>query len=164
MSKKKRGVKKGSAQAASFAQRLAYSSERNDMHQREFGRQFGDDMWTLALGRMGWREKRMGDIKKHLEDVNNEFCTAVLLDAEGDKDIWYSKEALDREIKRYVGGLYVPYEQRYGEPRPKLPPMTNVRNLRTMPIDELAHFLATWEPKSEEEVLEWLRQEATVEE
>ncbi len=114
---KKQGIKKGSAQTMSYAARLAYSAERNDMRQREFGRQFGDDMWTPALGRMGWREKRMGDIKKHLEDVNNEFCTAVLLDAEGDKDIWYSKEALDREIKRYTGSLYVPYEQRYGEPR-----------------------------------------------
>lgn len=58
----------------------------------------------------------------------------------------------------------MPYEQRYGEPRPKLPPMTNVRNLRTMPIDELAHFLATWEPKSEEEMLEWLKEKVEEEE
>lgn len=173
---KKQGVKKGSPQAASFAKRIAYSAERNDMRQREFGRQFGDDMWTLALGRMGWREKRMGDIKKHLEDVNNEFCASVLLDAESDEAIWYTKETLDREIKRYVGDLYVPYEQRYGQPRPKLPPMTNVRNLRTMPIDELADFLAGLGPspncdketsgkpdnkKCREYWLDWLQKEVS---
>jgi hypothetical protein len=65
-----------------------------------------------------------------------------LVDAEGDPDIWYTKETLDREIKRYVGKLYVPYDERY-ETRPQKPqPLTNIRNLRTMPIDELADWLA----------------------
>lgn len=139
---KKQGVKKGSAQAINYAARLAYSAEAHDMRQREFARQFEADLWALTLGRMGWREKRFGDLAQKLDAVHSEYCADILNDAKDDPEIWYTKERLEREIKQYVGKYYVPYDERYAERKPKEYPMTNVRNLRTMPIDELADFLA----------------------
>ena len=139
---KHKGVKSGSPQAMDYAAKLALKAEAHDMRQREFARQFEADLWTLTLGRLGWREKRFGDLVKHLDAVHSEYCAGVLVDAEGGPDIWYTKELLDREIKRYVGKLYVPYDVRYGERQAKPQPLTNIRNLRTMPIDEMADFLA----------------------
>ena len=138
---KHKGVKKGSAQAVNYAAQLAYSAEAHDMRQREFARQFEADLWTLTLGRLGWREKRFGELVQRLDAVHSEYCAGVLVDAEGDPEIWYTKETLDREIKRYVGKHYVPYDERYGTRPAKPQPMTNIRNLRTMPIDELANWL-----------------------
>lgn len=156
---KKQGVKKGSAQAASYALELAYNAAQHDEEMRHFGRVFELDMVTLALGRMGWREKRFVAFDEMLTDVHNEYCSGVIKDSEADKEIWYSKATLDREIKSYVGKLFVPWEERY-ETRPEpVKPMTHGLDIRTMPYKELAHFLATWEPKSEEEVLEWLKEE-----
>jgi len=139
---KHKGVKSGSPQAMDYAAKLALKAEAHDMRQREFARQFEADLWTLTLGRLGWREKRFSDLVKHLDAVHSEYCKGVLADAEDDPEIWYTKELLDREIKRYVGKLYVPYDQRYGTRPQKPQPLTNIRNLRTMPIDELADFLA----------------------
>jgi hypothetical protein len=139
---KHKGIKKGSAQAVNYAAQLAYSAEISAMRQREFARQFEADLWTLTLGRLGWREKRFSNLVKHLDAVHSEYCKGVLLDAEDDPDIWYTKETLDREIKRYVGKHFVPYDERYGTRPAKPQPMTNIRNLRTMPIDELADWLA----------------------
>jgi hypothetical protein len=37
----------------------------------------------------------------------------ILDDSKDDADIWYSKGKLDEEIKRYVGSMFVPYDERY---------------------------------------------------
>ena len=110
---KKKGVKKGSQQAAGFLDGQMVKQELRDQHMRTFGRLFQADMFTIALGRMGWREKKFKELDAVLADVYKEYCTDIINDSKDDKDIWYSKDTLDREIKQYVGSLFVPYDERY---------------------------------------------------
>lgn len=155
---KKQGVKKGANTSMSYIDRLTIKANCHDEEQRFFGRVFMCDMWTIVLGRTGYREKRFERIDKLLSEVCDEYSTDILNGAEDDRDVWYQKGALDREIKSYVGKMFVPWEERYGFKPEKPTLMTNLTDIRSMPVKELAHFLATWEKKSEEEVLEWLKE------
>lgn len=80
---------------------------------RHHARVFQMDMVTIALGRMGWGEKRFSDLDKMLTEVAKEYSEEIVADSKDDKDIWYAKDKLDREIKQYVGKLFVPYDERY---------------------------------------------------
>ena len=71
------------------------------------------DMVTLALGRMGWGEKRFRDFDKVLSEVCTEYADEIIADGRVDVDLEYSKTVLDRELKQYVGKMFVPYEERY---------------------------------------------------
>lgn len=158
---KKRGVPNGSAQAAGYAAELTMKASMHDSEMRFFARTWMLDMVTIALGRMGFREKRFRDFDKTLEEVCDEYGQDSVTDLAGDKDIWYTKATLDREIEMYVGTLFVPWDKRYGFKPPKPRAFTHAVDIRTMPVKDLARFLATWEPKGGEEILEWLKQEIT---
>ena len=110
---KKQGVKKGSQQANDYTGRLLIAQEKRDADMRHFGRIYELDMVTLALGRMGWREKKFKEFDEKLLEVAKDYSEAVIEDYANDKDAWYYKETIDREIKQYVGSLFVPYEERY---------------------------------------------------
>lgn len=155
---RKQGVKKGSTQAATYMDKLALKASLHDQEQRYFGRVFMCDMWTILLGRMGYREKRFEKIDEDLTAICNEYSTDILNDAKGDRDIWYLKGALDREIKGYVGKKYVPWEERYGFTPQEPVKMTHLTDIRSMPYTELAKFLATWDAKgkTEAELIVWL--------
>ena len=112
---KKQGVKKGSQQANDYTGRLLIAQEKRDADMRRFGRIYELDMVTLALGRMGWREKKFKEFDEKLLEVAKDYCEAVIEDYANDKDAWYYKESIDREIKQYVGSLFVPYDERYQE-------------------------------------------------
>lgn len=156
---KKQGVKKGGQQAADYAAELICKAAIHDSEMRFFGRAWMMDMVTITLGRMGFREKRFRALDKLLEEVCDEYGQDSVTDLKGDEDIWYTKATLDREIGSYVGKLFVPWQKRYDFKPPKPRKFTHALDIRTMPVKDLAHFLATWEPKGEEEVLEWLKQE-----
>lgn len=158
---KKQGIPKGSAQAATYMNRLTAKANFHDEEQRFFGRAFMCDMWTIVLGRMGYGEKRFEKIDKLLGEVCDEYSSDIVAGTKDDADIWYQKKQLDREIEKYVGKMFVPWEKRYGFKPTKPRPFTHAVDIRTMPVKDLAHFLATWEPKGEDEILEWLKQEAT---
>ncbi len=80
---------------------------------RHFGRVFQMDLVTIALGRMGFREKRFRKLDETLTQVAKEYCTDILADAASDKELVYTKDVMDREIKQYVGTMFVPYEERH---------------------------------------------------
>lgn len=101
------------AKKSGFVMALQAERERRDADVRHHARVFQLDMVTLALGRMGWREARFRELDKVLAEVSEEFCKEVLEDAAFDKDIWYAKDTLDRELKQYVGKMFVPYDERY---------------------------------------------------
>lgn len=101
------------AKRSGFVLALQAERERRDADVRHHARVFQMDMVTIALGRMGFREKKFRELDEVLAQVSEEYCTEILDDAKGDKDIWYSKDLLDRELKRYVGSLFVPYDERY---------------------------------------------------
>lgn len=101
------------AKQSGFLRAIQAEQARREADVRHHARVFQMDMVTIALGRMGFREKRFAELDKVLAQVAEEYSNQILDDAKEDKDIWYSKEVLDRELKQYVGNLFVPYNERY---------------------------------------------------
>lgn len=89
------------------------AQDRRDEDVRHHARIFQMDMVTIALGRMGFRESRFKEFNRILDEVAIEYSKDILADAETDKELWYTKDSLDREIRQYVGSMFVPYEERY---------------------------------------------------
>lgn len=96
-----------------YLARLQAVQQLRDEEVRKHARIFQMDMVTLALGRMGWRESRFREFDKKLAEVALEYATDIVEDSKVDKELWYSKDTLDREIKQYVGSMFVPYDERY---------------------------------------------------
>lgn len=80
---------------------------------RAHSRIFMLDMVTATLGRMGHGEKFFLKFNEKLTEVCDEYSTDILDDAKVDKELAYAKSLLDRELKQYVGRLFVPYDERY---------------------------------------------------
>lgn len=91
--------------------RLEY--EARLAQEQHFSRVFQLDMVTLALGRMGFREKRFRQFDQALAEAQAEFISDAHTDMKDDPDIWYSKGKLDQELQQYTGSLFVPFEKRY---------------------------------------------------
>ncbi len=101
------------AKRNSFVDRLARDREADIAVNRRLARTYILDMVTVALGRMGFREARFAKFDKALSEACEDYGRLILDDAATDKELWYSKDKLDEELKRYVGSLFVPYDQRY---------------------------------------------------
>lgn len=84
-----------------------------DSEIRHFTRVYTLDDVTIALGRMGWREAEFREFDKVLAQAANEYAYDTLNDFKDDKELWYSKASKDRELKEYVGALFVPWEERF---------------------------------------------------
>lgn len=94
-------------------QRLEKQADRRVEEVRRHSRIFMVDMVTVALGRMGRREAFFRDFDKVLDEVCTEYGKLILEDAGVDNELVYSKACLDRELKSYVGKLFVDYDKRY---------------------------------------------------
>lgn len=101
------------AKRNSFVDRLARERNADIAVNRRLARTYMLDMVTIALGRLGWRESRFKKFDEALTAACEDYGKLILDDSKDDKDIWYSKDKLDEELKRYVGGLFVPYDERY---------------------------------------------------
>ena len=101
------------AKRNSFVDRLARDREADIAVNRRLARTYMLDMVTIALGRMGFREARFKKFDEALSAACEDYGKLMLDDAKDDKEMWYSKDKLDEELKRYVGGLFVPYDERY---------------------------------------------------
>lgn len=101
------------AKRNSFVDRLAREREADIAVNRRLARTYMLDMVTIALGRMGFREARLKKFDETLSAVCEDYGKLILDDSKDDVDIWYSKDKLDEEIKRYVGSMFVPYDERY---------------------------------------------------
>lgn len=101
------------AKRNSFIDRLARDRAADIALARKHSRTYMLDMVTLALGRMGFRESRFKKFDAALAAVCEDYGKLIVDDSKSDKDIWYSKDKLDEELKRYVGNLFVPYDERY---------------------------------------------------
>lgn len=80
---------------------------------RHTSRVYEADMFTVSLGRMGFREKRFRALDETLAQVTKEYAEEAFEDIKDDPDFWKTKADLDREIKQYVGSMFVPYDERY---------------------------------------------------
>lgn len=96
-----------------YAMALQLQREKRDEDVRHHARLFQMDMVTIALGRMGWRESKFREFDRVLDQVAIEYSKEIIADSEADQDLWYTKDTLDREIKQYVGSMFVPYDERY---------------------------------------------------
>lgn len=101
------------AKRGSFVDRLARERELDIALARKHSRTYMLDMVTLALGRMGFREARFRKFDEALAAVCEDYGKLILYDAKDDKELWYSKDKIDEELKRYVGSLFVPFDERY---------------------------------------------------
>lgn len=101
------------AKRNSFIDRLARDREAEISVARKQSRRYMLDMVTLALGRLGWRESRFQRFDKVLSEVCEDYGKLILDDAKADKELWYSKEKMDNELKRYVGRFFIPWDERY---------------------------------------------------
>lgn len=101
------------AKQSAFMARIQKAQETREEQARRFARIFELDMVTLALGRMGWREKKFKEFDAVLTKVAEEYSRDIVEDSKEDDEIWYAKSLMDREIKQYVGSLFVPYDERY---------------------------------------------------
>lgn len=90
---------------------ISYERERHEL--RHFTRVWMMDMASLALGRMGFREKRFKQLDETLLEVTKEYDKEFEEDIKDDPDMIYSRAALDRELKQYMGKMFVPEEMRY---------------------------------------------------
>ena len=96
-----------------YAKRLDAARAAREYAIRRYTRQQMLDFVTIALGRMGYGEKRLKDFEQTLSAVYIEFAEAFSDDLKDDKECVYTKECLDRELQQYCGNSFVPYEKRY---------------------------------------------------
>ena len=101
------------AKQSGMMQRLQAQMEKREAEVRRHSHTYMLDMVTLALGRMGWGEKRLREFDAKLTEASKDFAELILDDAKTDKDIVYAKACLDRELQRYTGTMFVPYDERY---------------------------------------------------
>lgn len=80
---------------------------------RHFTRIYMLDHITIALGRMGFRESKFREFDKVLALVCQEYADDFTEDYKADKEMVYSRDLMDRELKQYTGALFVPEDIRY---------------------------------------------------
>ena len=134
MSKKKLAVKKGSVQedkltkiirdiniynaTADKAEKLVVKTDKEAWIDKEelrhFTRVWMMDMVTMALGRMGFREKRFQNFNDILSEVVRDYDREFAEDMKDDKELIYARTLFERELKQYAGKFYRSEAVRYG--------------------------------------------------
>lgn len=94
-------------------QRLKAQQDRRDAEVRHHTHVFVLDMVTVALGRMGWGEKRLREFDSMLTQVSKDYADLIVVDSKDDNEMVYAKSVLDRELQRYTGSMFAPYDERY---------------------------------------------------
>ena len=78
---------------------------------------FCTDIAVIALGRLGWGEKRLTEFEAAFSAAYAEYDGLREEDGSADREQAYYKACLDREIRRYVGTKFVPFDERHPELR-----------------------------------------------
>lgn len=99
--------------SVNYKTRLDQAFAKGVMAGKQYEQRFCFDMATAALGRMGYGEKRLKDFERVFSEVYNEYYDLLGEDGSTDKDTWYYRAALDRELKQYLGDALIPYDERY---------------------------------------------------
>lgn len=98
--------------------KLVVKTEKEDFVDREelrhFTRVWMMDMVTMALGRMGFREKRFNQFNDIITACVKDYDDVFMTDFKDDKELVYSREVFERELKQYTGKFYKPEGIRYG--------------------------------------------------
>ena len=101
------------AKRSGFMRQIQNAAAVREAAVRKHTQRYMLDMVTLALGRMGWGPKRLAEFDSKLTEASKDFAELILSDVKDDPTIEYTKAVLDRELQRYVGEMFVPYDERY---------------------------------------------------
>lgn len=96
-----------------YLARMQARQELREKQIRHHTRVYMLDMVTVALGRLGWGEQRLRKFDEVLTQASKDYAEIINADIKEDPDMVYAKATLDRELQQYVGGLFIPYEERY---------------------------------------------------
>lgn len=81
--------------------------------ERHCARVFQMDLVTLALGRMGWGEKRLKQLDEKLMEVVLEMGEDAKEEHKFDPELWVTQKHMEDELKQTAGSLYRSKEERY---------------------------------------------------
>lgn len=112
---KKQGVKKGSVQAKTYANRVSAAREATNMVIFQDGMQTALDITSLVLHDIyGFGPDRL---KRFAEGFEKKFSLVQRNNREDneDRDRWYSEEQFEREMREAWGQYYQPRQIRYCE-------------------------------------------------
>ena len=86
--------------------------------ERYFAKVFQMDLVYIALGRMGWGEKRIEHLDNMLKQVNIDLANDAMEDRvqNNDPELWVARDRFEKELKRYRGSRYIAPEDRYRRP------------------------------------------------
>lgn len=94
-----------------LALRLEYEAKFRE--ERHCARIFQMDMVTIALGRLGWGEKRLGKLDETLLEVAQDMDSSAKEEMKFDPELWVTCATHEDELKKYTGKLYKKPEERY---------------------------------------------------
>lgn len=72
------------------------------------------DIIQITLGRLGYGEKRLAEFEKTFSAAYIEYDELRESDGKEDRENTYYKACIDRELARYAGRRFVPYDKRHG--------------------------------------------------
>lgn len=101
------------AKQSGMMQRLQAQRDKRDAEVRHHTHVYVLDMVTCALGRMGWGEKRLREFDAMMTQVSKDYAELIIADSQDDREMVYAKSVLDRELQRYTGSMFIPYDERY---------------------------------------------------
>lgn len=110
----KQGVKRTKENHQNYVQQKQREAAAAEAEAAHFARVGMMDLVTIALGRLGFNEDDFREFDHKMTEVAAEYSELIADDAKDDPDLWYSSETRERELRQYVGSLYVPVEERYG--------------------------------------------------
>lgn len=114
MGKKNNGVKKGSAQAKSYAAKAKAMTKATQETIFYDGMQYALDIASIVLNEeYGFGPERL---KKFGTGFSAKFAEVQERSrADDDKDRWYSEEQFENELRKAWGEYYTPRKERYHE-------------------------------------------------
>lgn len=102
------------AKRNSFLDRIEANQRLNMELQRRFTIQQCEDMLLIAANRaFGFGPKRLRKLRQAYNEVFLEWAVGALEDGKTDRDIEYTKGALDRQLQAITGDDFRPWEERY---------------------------------------------------
>lgn len=102
------------AKPSAFLQRMEAKHRQNMELQRLFTIQQCEDMMIITLGQdFGFGPKRAMEALDAFRETFRSFARLCVEDAGGDQEIAYTKETIDRELRRIMGEGFRPWEERY---------------------------------------------------
>ena len=102
------------AKQNSFLAKMEAQKQLEMSFVRRFAVQQSKDIMLIAAHRaFGFGPDRAKILGDTFDRVFEEYATMTVEDAKNDKEIWYTKDKIDRALKEICGEHFEPWEERY---------------------------------------------------